>query len=528
MYQVMLAEDEAEVLNAMLKIIDWERYGFEIPLGCKDGAQAIQYLKEGKKPDLLITDICMPFVDGLELTEYITKHLPDTVVVILTGYDDFRYAQKAIKYQVFDYVLKPITPTNLCELLQRLKTELDKRANNQYQNSIDIMKSHFLYQLVKKKMDPAIISENCHLYKLDFNGNCHVTALLDVDEIPSKTEKSSNSVELMRYGLFNIAQEISQEYEAFVFQGREGLCNLIISAPDSITCYRLVGTLISHISQTVHRVLKVTISAGVGEPVTRLDELYLSRIKAEKALESRFFYGENSILFASDVIVKKSYNIDYQRCEQHLTEAFYTLNRKEAGDAVTELVNQLKEIQAPYEKCVFYTQKLLMRLIVLVDDIMGGKEVDAMTKAFEGANLYAVSTLGQLADRLNEMLDKAFQILQTLKSSSSALQVAKAQKFIKDNFQNAELSLNSVTEHLCVSTSHFSSIFKEQTGMTFVEYLTHLRMEKAKQLLTFTDRRTYEITEDIGFSDPHYFCVIFKRTTGLTPTEYRESQLQKL
>ena len=151
-----------------------------------------------------------------------------------------------------------------------------------------------------------------------------------------------------------------------------------------------------------------------------------------------------------------------------------------------------------------------------------------MTKAFEGANLYAVSTLGQLVDRLNEMLDKAFQILQTLKSSSSALQVAKAEKFIKENSQNSELSLNSVTEYLCVSTSHFSSIFKEQTGMTFVEYLTHLRMEKAKQLLTFTDRRTYEITEDIGFSDPHYFCVIFKRTTGLTPTEYRESQLQKL
>lgn len=306
MYQVMLAEDEAEVLNAMLKIIDWERYGFEIPLGCKDGAQAIQYLKEGKKPDLLITDICMPFVDGLELTEYITKHLPNTVVVILTGYDDFCYAQKAIKYQVFDYVLKPITPQNLCELLQRLKIELDKRYN-QDQNSIDIMKNHFLYQLVKKKMDSAVIRENCHLYKLNFNGDYHVSALLDVDEIPSKTEKSSNSVELMRYGLFNIAQEISQEYEAFVFQGREGLCNLIISASDSITCYRLVGTLISHISQTVHRALKITVSAGIGEPVTRLDELYLSRIKAEKALESRFFYGENSILFASDVTAMLRY-----------------------------------------------------------------------------------------------------------------------------------------------------------------------------------------------------------------------------
>lgn len=521
MYKVMLAEDEAEVLGAMLKTIHWENYGFEVPIGCRDGAEAIRCVEAGEQPDVLITDICMPFVDGLELTEYVTKHLPDAIVVILTGYDDFHYAQKAIKFQVFDYVLKPITPSCLCELLERLKVELDQRSRSDG-NSKEIVTNYFLNQLVHKKMDLSVISEYCRIYDIKFEGCYHVSALLDIDLPAQKTGAQDKSDDLLRYGLFNIAQELSQEYGVAVFQGREGLCNCIVSAADLESCFRLTGTLISHIAQTVHRALKVTVSAGIGEPVKSLDALYFSHQKAEKALESRFYYGENSILFSSEVDIKKSENIDYQNCERHLTEAVYTLNRTAAGDAVKELANQLKNTQAPLEKCVFYTQKLLMKMIMLADDIAGEQQADAMTKAFEGASLYSVSTLAQLVDRLDEMFDKAFEILLTLKTSSSASQVAKAELYIKEHFNNPELSLNSVTEHLSVSTSYFSSIFKERTGMTFVEYLTQLRMEKAKQLLTFTDYRTYEIAENIGFSDPHYFCVIFKRTTGLPPTEYRE------
>ena len=121
MYKVLLAEDEVEVLSAMLKTIQWKNCGFEPPVGCQDGMKAIEILKEGFVPNLVITDICMPFADGLELTEYINANLPGTIVVILTGYDEFKYAHSAIKLKVYDYVLKPVTPGHMTELLNRLR-----------------------------------------------------------------------------------------------------------------------------------------------------------------------------------------------------------------------------------------------------------------------------------------------------------------------------------------------------------------------------------------------------------------------
>lgn len=123
---------------------------------------------------------------------------------------------------------------------------------------------------------------------------------------------------------------------------------------------------------------------------------------------------------------------------------------------------------------------------------------------------------------IDEVCDKAFKILALTKSDTAAAQVSKAEKYIREHYGDPRLSLNMITEHLAISTSYFSAIFKSRTGATFVEYLTRVRMEKAQQILAFTDRRTYEAAEDVGFSDPHYFSVTFKRVTGMTPKEYRE------
>lgn len=522
MYQVMLAEDEAEVLGGMMRTIRWEEHGFCKPVGCSDGAQAICELEQGFVPNVLITDVCMPFVDGLELTDYVTKRMPDTIVVILTGYNEFQYAQKAIRFQVFDYVLKPVTPANLYELLDRLKVELDERLRGRDESSMRIMGSYFLNNLVKKKLDNAVIEESCRYYQLNFEGGWHVCAALDIDRPGCKEGAENMNVELMRYGLCNIAGELAQERGAVAFQGGGGLCNIIISAGDAASCYPRAGALVSRIAQTTRHALKVTVSAGIGEPVASLGELYISHGRAELALDRRFYYGESSILFAADLYTKKTAEIDYLSCERNLHRAVRNLDREAAGGAVRELTKQLTDVQAPLEKCLFYAQKLLMKMVALADDIAGGQEAQAVTRAFESADLYASSTMGQLVTQMDSLLDSAFATLEGLRGSFSDAQVAKAELFIKDNYHNPKLSLNAVTEHISVSTSYFSAVFKAKTGMTFVEYLTQLRMEKAKQILTFTDQKTYETACSVGIADPQYFSVIFKRATGLTPREYRE------
>ncbi|RLL11034.1 helix-turn-helix domain-containing protein [Anaerotruncus massiliensis (ex Liu et al. 2021)] len=523
MYKIMLAEDELEVLGAMLRTIRWTEHGFDPPVGCRDGREAIEKLEGGFVPDVLITDICMPFVDGLELTRYINEHLPNTVVVILTGYDDFQYAHRAIKMQVYDYVLKPVTPASINELTDRLRGELDERRLRNIDDSMQIVASYFLNQLMTRRLDAKRIEESCRAHKLDFAGRYHIAAVLDVDLRAPATEDDGGNLELMRYGLANIAQELSENsHGTLAFQGNDGLTKLIISSGERDGLYAAAIGLCRTISKTAGAALQVPVSGGIGDPVAYLDELHLSHGQAMTALGYRFFYGESSVTCVADVDIRETRDIDYFSCERRLEAAVKTLDREGARAAVHDLVGQLRSGHVPFERCVLYSQKLMMTLIGLTDELIGGAEVESLEKTWEQFNFYSAPTLGRLERMIDEVCDKAFKILALTKSDTAAAQVSKAEKYIREHYGDPRLSLNMITEHLAISTSYFSAIFKSRTGATFVEYLTRVRMEKAQQILAFTDRRTYEAAEDVGFSDPHYFSVTFKRVTGMTPKEYRE------
>ncbi|HEX2986540.1 MAG TPA: helix-turn-helix domain-containing protein [Caproiciproducens sp.] len=524
MYKVLLAEDEVEVLSAMLTTIQWKKYGFEVPIGCQDGKKAIEVLEGGFAPNLVITDICMPFVDGLELTRYISENLPDTIVVMLTGYDEFKYAHAAIQFKVFDYVLKPVTPNRMNELLSRFKQELDERELRSLENSTRIVSSYFLSKIVSQKLDSSTIEKYCRANRFTFRGNEHILVVLDVDLPAPGTVQESNNLELMRYGLFNMAQELSQKTGTTVaFQGKDGITNLIVGGADMDEAYATAVQLCNTITGAVKHGLGITASAGIGEPVRELSELYLSRRQAEKALHYRFFYGASSIIREADVEIKQTGGMNYNSCESRIVKSVKEMNRKNARCAITDLMSEFREYQIPFDKCVLYSQKLMMCIISLTNEVTGGMDAKTLEHAWENTDLLKVSNLDQLEKLLMNICKKAFDILEAVKNNTVVSQVVRAENYIRENFSDPDLSLNTLTEHLAISTSYFSAIFKAQTGSTFVEYLTHIRMEKAKQILAFTDRRTYEVAEDVGFTDPHYFSVAFKRVTGVTPKEYREN-----
>ena len=270
----------------------------------------------------------MPFVDGLELTRYINEHLPNTVVVILTGYDDFQYAHRAIKMQVYDYVLKPVTPASINELTDRLRGELDERRLRNVDDSMQIVASYFLNQLMTRRLDAKRIEESCRAHKLDFSGRCHIAAVLDVDLRAPATEDDGGSLELMRYGLANIAQELAENSRGtLAFQGNDGLTKLIVSSQEPDGLRTAAVGLCRTISKTAGAALQVPVSGGVGDPVACLGELHLSHAQAKTALGYRFFYGESSVTCVADVDIRETREIDYFSCERQLEAAVKTLDR---------------------------------------------------------------------------------------------------------------------------------------------------------------------------------------------------------
>ena len=513
----MLAEDEPAELYAMIETIQWGKFNFEIPVGCQDGKKAIDILKGGFVPDLIITDICMPIVDGLSIAKYVINQLPDTMVVVLSGYDEFKYAQEAIRLQVYDYILKPVTPSSMNKLLEKLKNELDSRNSTNGQNT------YFLNRLLTWKLDAATIEKDCRKNKLSFKGKFHAVMILDLDYPNPCSVKESNDLELMRYGLYNISNELLlNQAGAVPFQGSNGVTNVIISDMNSRAVYEKAKQFAKLISQKIRQYLSISVSAGIGSPVSNLDRLYMSYNQAQTALSYRFFYGQSSIICAADIDIGKSKDINYENCEKYFIDAVKNMNLESAMDAVDNLIEPLKNNYVAIDKCIMYCQAIIIRVITFTNEFTGNFESNHLKKLYTKVDFHTVSNLNQLKLLLKDICTKTFSVFEVVQNSTEISVAVRAQDYIKDHYRDAELSLNTITKYLSVSTSYFSAIFKAHTGSTFVEYLTNVRMEKAKQLLAFTDYRTYEIAENVGFTDSHYFCVVFKRAIGMTPKQYRD------
>lgn len=203
-------------LNAMTSIIDWHSLSFHTPVACANGREAISAITDGFTPDVVITDICMPFVDGVELTQFLYNQCPQTIVVLLTVYDDFAYAQKAIKLKVYDYVLKPITPKSMCQLATRLCDELENRRIKNADSLDELARERFFIKLLTSQLDEKTVLDNFRVHDVCASEPywCVLAADLGLPDAVTAAENRAN--ELARYGLCNMACELAHDFAGAV------------------------------------------------------------------------------------------------------------------------------------------------------------------------------------------------------------------------------------------------------------------------------------------------------------------------
>lgn len=524
MYKIMLVEDEPEVIDSMLENIDWGRHGFAQPLGCRHGAEAVEIIENGILPDAIITDICMPLMDGLELTRLVREKSPKTLVVVLSGHDEFAYAQKALQLKAYDYILKPITPANLEKILIKLKDELDRQALEDADASASIAKHHFLNRLLAAEMDHAVMETDCKRYDLCFEGKYHVAAVLDIDPwLLNEEDFFEDEIDLLRYGMCNMAQEITENLSgALVFQDNDKKARIIVSAATPQDCEKNAHSLIELVAENTRKHLKSTSSAGIGEPVSSPQWLYRSAAQAESALKHRFYYGPNCILRHGDIHPARRPANPFSNFKESFETAVNNFDHKGASKTVTDLFEEMKQTHLPFEKCLDYCQRLVVLLLNFTKSFVSENEIVTLEKAWEQHSLYSTSFLLQMEQLMGRFMNQVFELQSLTCNDTVSVQMVRAENFIQQNYANPKLSLQMITDHLALSTSYFSAIYKTRTGCTFIESLTKIRMQKAKQILQHTDQRTYEVADAVGFSDPQYFSAAFKRVTGMTPREYRE------
>ena len=472
MYQIMLVEDEMLVRESMAQNTNWDKFGFAPPHVFENGRQALEQL-ESVLPDVVITGICMPFVDGLELARNIYEKFPDTIVVVLTGFSEFSYAQKAIRYHVHDYLLKPVSPKEFDQLLENLSAELSRRDNRQglYSRAVladEVLKDHFFQGLLQSDTAQELpeAAQGCAPAQLRLLGDQHVMLIVSGDETAELMARTAAGARHLR--------AVMQEAE--------------ITAP-----------------------------IGIGGAYAGLDGLRQSAQEAQHALGYAFSTGE-TLLFDPE-LRKSSGSLQTDDCPTaaQIASTLQSGSGSRALELTGTLFTCMRRRRVHESEC----RPVLQRLQILVASHLTREQLlraPAMLLPQQG---YALEEVRLSVERLEGyILQCQAQQNDTPAARCGRLAVA----YINEHYADCDLKLPDVLEHLGVSRSYFSTVFKEKTGQSFVEYLTNLRMEKAKEYLRETGLCTYEIAERIGFADPHYFSLTFRRRTGMTPRQYREAE----
>ena len=533
MYKILLVDDEILVRDAIRENIDWGKLDCELIGDCENGKQAVEFVKT-HEVDIVLTDILMPYMDGMELSHFLHDNYPDVLIVIFSGFGEFEYAKKAIQYNVSEYMLKPVTAMELTKVIENMKEKLDSRKKEQrkmesltqvsqdYHKNANVIRSKALDCLVKCTREVQVSLDELERMGITFQAASYRVAVFDIDTYSEMYQMDMDKQQesaLMAFVLFNVGDEIVvQEKAGVVYQeGNNRVC-IIFAGNRTKEFSENIHRICHEIQKKVKEVIGLETSIGIGSWVRSPYELIYSYRLAAKAIDYRYLLGGN-LLF--DMEEKKTDNSIFLINDlETLTEAIKSGDRRLMEETLGQIETEIKS--ALVEKCYacIYLQQVIRAIGNTCQSLSEEPEKiiaqrEALLKAVTEQRMFS-----QAAALVEKYAQEVFDELQELNSSSGQRQGMLAMDYIQKNYMDPGLSLNSICSYLNISTSYFSTIFKEMTGETFIEVLTRVRMEKAKELLENTTMKNYEIAEKVGFSDPHYFGISFKKITGKTPTEY--------
>ena len=548
MLKIFLAEDEVVVRETIKRMIPWEELGFELVGEAADGEMALPLLIR-QQPDLLITDIKMPFMDGLTLARLAKKEIPGLKVVILSGYDDFNYAKQAIGIGVEDYLLKPITKNALIERLSEIRSRYEhEKTQKEY------------YEKFQREMQAYEKNSSRDFFEALVGGS------MDMMEVYKRAEKLGLDIVAEAYNVLiftmNCDEDFSgqrDEYSSWEAESLELLENFFAGHSSAMLFRSNIfsyGVLLKGQRETIEENTRACVDEirkilsrqdgrrewflAVGQSVERLSQIQKSYHTASRAFSQRYLYDEN-ILYYDEMETMEHpggqaetednaylQKVDVNALNPAILQKFLSNGLQE------ETENFVKDYfyaigQEPMESLVFRNYVILNVRFSVISFIKGlGCDTNEMESADTEEELAeSGKNMESAIAYAKKMISQAIEIRDQNSGNKNRSILKTAVDFIDSHYMDEEISLNTVANVANVSSNHFSALFSQNMGQTFIEYLTTLRMNKAKELLRCTGMRSSEIAGEIGYKDAHYFSYLFKKTQGMTPSDYRKAREEK-
>lgn len=527
MFKIMLADDEGIVIDS-LKFIIQKEFGDEVEIQfAKTGRNVIE-LAESFRPDIAVMDIQMPGINGIEAMREIRKSNDHIIFIVMSAYDKFDYAQEAIKLGALEYLTKPMDRNRMLSALKKAMSIVEEERKRR---SNDLM--------VKEKLETVVpILENGLIYNLLF----HEYFEEDIDNYKTMLNIQTNYAYMMvlvsgdskegnhMTNAVGTSVRLQQNYRSIreiIKSFFDGIAGTVMGNKVAILIPCSRGELdlneradvidrARQMARKLNNQLEISVRVGIGKPgeLTAMESSYTDAINA-------LLLTTNTVAHANDLPIGCEYSDDYPiELEKKLFDEVEKGRTEAAVEASREYFNQIKNMD------IMDVRLKVLEFALWAERISysaGGMVYSVSNRHDYLPTIMAITSLDELYRWFEDRIVFSCSNIASRKEESSNDAIAASKSFIEKNFTK-NITLEDVSQEVNISTYYLSRIFKEETGQNFIDYLTNLRIKKAKELLSRTQYSMKEICAMSGYSDPNYFSKTFKKNVGVTPTEYREGK----
>lgn len=542
MYRLMVVEDENMIRKGIVNSIPWQSLGFVVVAESTNGKTALEQL-EKIQVDVLLTDIKMPVMGGMELSKMARQRYPDIEIIILSGFAEFEYARQAISFRTFDYLLKPVNKKKLLDTFTALKENMDRKReikeeiyhSNIYLNAgYETLRNEFLQSMLDG--DISLFNdfeEKTASLEMDFSGHYFAAATIKFDRKSIFGELESTwgtDKRLLTFAYRNIInEELCNIDDVYYIVEDYDTINFVFCFPTKEKQDALMIPCLESISESIHSCLfkNVTVpyTIGIGLSYPSIHYIAKSFIQAKKSIQNNFYLGEHRVQVYQDNNESKyeqNFIRFYPEEMEHVAVAISNGNHEDTKKYLMAMFRELAEQNLLPEIVKNYciALKLMVQSKItnsngIMEEIIGDEFNEFVKEALTVKELaaYIIYVMVTLAKAIDETIAP-------MEIKEQQMIIDKAKAYIA-TYLSEKITLRMISEHVYLSETYFSFLFKKVTGITYIDYIQKLRMQEAKKLLVNTNYKVYKIAEMIGYSDYKYFSVQFKKYVALTPKEYR-------
>ncbi len=512
MYKVIVVEDDRIIRRGICQSIKWNEHGFIVAGEAGDGEMALGLI-EKEQPQVVISDINMPFMDGLEMGKKIREISPETRIIFLTGFEDFKYAHQAVKLKAYDYLLKPVDSDQLLSKAKEAAADWEQETKKEKRiiESLPYLQQKFFQELMKEGVQRMDVEKELAELGVELEGPEFAAVLVHSpigfqDECKRKLTEVASSFFLQ------------SDFIVMNIDPNEYAILLSLEGENDVRKGQMAQELFHS-----YNVLEHSVTITLGRTYPNLFELGKSLLESRLAMDLRHIMGTGRIFSFEDTVSSKEETEDRLKELESELEIQIKLGIPEK---VRETLNQLNKAILE-KKSVPLTD---LKILALKFSTMLFFEVEKWKKeeinSFNSSDVYQdiikMETLSKMIEILNRLIQQWCDEMYKKEDKNHFSHVDQAIMYIKDHFHDSTLTLKKVAEFIHVSTPYLSNLFKLEKGFNFGDFLLELRMKKAMEELREGDRKTYEVCEKVGYNNPQYFSICFKKFTGYTPAEYKK------